>query len=104
MMNKLLEKLKQFFNKFRGVKTLLLTEIDIMEEDEEDIRERKFREELNAREEQELLRLQGKYEEETISEEELTTIEITNLIGLYKRQIQELDMEISLKEAKLNKA
>lgn len=108
MMNKLLEIFKRFFNKLRGVKTLLLTEVDIMEDDEEktkeeDMKER-FRQKLEVEEHRELVEKQRRYEQDEITEEELTIVDITNLIELYKKQIDALDMEISIKKAKLNKA
>lgn len=108
MMNKLLEIFKRFFNKLRGVKTLLLTEIDIMEEDEEETKQEemkeRFRQKLEVEEHRELVEKQRRYEQDEITEEELTIVDITNLIELYKKQIDALDMEISIKKAKLNKA
>ena len=108
MMNKLLEIFKRFFNKLRGVKTLLLTEIDIMEDDEEETKQEemkeRFRQKLEVEEHRELVEKQRRYEQDDITEEELTIVDITNLIELYKKQIDALDMEISIKKAKLNKA
>lgn len=107
MMNKLLEIFKRFFNKLRGVKTLLLTEIDIMEDDEEEAKKEemkeRFRQKLEVEEHRELVEKQRRYEQDEITEEELTIVDITNLIELYKKQIDALDMEISIKKAKLNK-
>ena len=107
MMNKLLEIFKRFFNKLRGVKTLLLTEIDIMEDDEEKTKQEemkeRFRQKLEVEEHRELVEKQRRYEQDEITEEELTIINITNLIELYKKQIDALDMEISIKKAKLNR-
>lgn len=107
MMNKLLEIFKRFFNKLRGVKTLLLTEIDIMEDDEEKTKQEemkeRFRQKLEVEEHRELVEKQRRYEQDEITEEELTIVDITNLIELYKKQIDALDMEISIKKAKLNR-
>ena len=105
MMNKLLEIFKRFFNKLRGVKTLLLTEVEIMEDDEEETKEdmkERFRQKLEVEDHRELLEKQIRYEQDGITEK-LTIVDIINLIELYKKQIDILDMELSIKKAKLNR-
>lgn len=102
MVNKLLEKLKEFFNKIKGKKTLLLKEIDIKEENSEEDRKKQFKENINVGEQQTLLNIQEKYEKEKKYEEKLSTSQITSLIQLYKKQIEDLNIEISIKKAKIN--
>lgn len=102
-MNKLLEKLKQFFNKLKGKKTPLLNQTDVEIENNKDDKKIQFKEKLNVEEKQKVFQIQRKYEKKEMSEDDITMLELIDLIELYKNQIDELDTRISLKKSKLNK-
>lgn len=100
-MNKVFDKIKKFIYKYliRKEKTKLLeeakdTEINRKEEN------KNFKEKLNVKEYQNILNIQNKYENEEIKEEDLSIIEIMDLIDIYKEQIKEMKIKLNLKEAK----
>lgn len=100
-MNKFFEKIKKFIYKYliRKEKTELLEEAKNTEISEKE-ENKNFKEDLNAKEYQNILNIQNKYENEEIKEEELSILEIMDLIDIYKGQINEMKLELKLKEAK----
>lgn len=107
-MNKILEKIKKFIYKY-----LIEEEPEMLEAAKEnqdkninklsnDTNNQKqdFKDYLNVKDYEYILTLQDRYEYEEVSEEELSIIEVMNLIDLYREQINELKMEIEIKEAK----
>ncbi len=83
-MNKILEKIKQFFHKFKKEAKYLPTE-KIEKNEQKD-----FKASLDVKDEQKIRILQKQYEEGIISEEDLTPFQVMDLIELYKKQIQNL--------------
>ena len=100
-MNKIIEKIKEFFYKLKKDKKVLLVE-DTSNNKKNELNQ--FRESLDVRDEQKIADLQKKYESGEIGDKELSPFQVFDLIDLYKKQICSLDMEISLKQSKLNKA
>lgn len=100
-MNKIFEKIKKFIYKYliRKEKTELLEEAKYTQISKKE-ENNKFKEDLNAKKYQNILNIQNKYENEEIKEEELSILEIMDLIDIYKEQIKEMKLEIKLKEAK----
>lgn len=100
-MNKFFEKIKKFIYKYliRKEKKELLEEAKNTEISEKE-ENKNFKEDLNAKEYQNILNIQNKYENEEIKEEELSILEIMDLIDIYKGQINEMKLELKLKEAK----
>lgn len=99
-MNKIVEKIKEFFYKLKKDKKVLLMESkspnnkNVLNE---------FKESLDVRNEQKIVDLQKKYENDEISDKELSPFQVLDLIDLYKEQIDNLDMQISIKKVKLEK-
>lgn len=85
-MNKILEKIKQFFHKFKKEAKYLPTEK--MEDEKNE--QKDFKASLDVKDEQKIRILQKQYEEGTILEEDLTPFQVMDLIELYKKQIQNL--------------
>ena len=99
-MNKIIEKIKEFFYKLKNDKKILLVE-NTNNNSKNKLNE--FKESLDVKNEQKIVDLQKKYESGEISNKELSPFEILDLIDLYKKQMSKLDIEISLKQSKLNK-
>ena len=99
-MNKIIEKIKEFFYRLKKDKKVLLVE-NTSNNSKNNLNE--FKESLDARDEQKIIDLQKKYESGEIADKELSPFQVLDLIDLYKKQISKLDIEISLKQSKLNK-
>lgn len=99
-MNKIIEKIKEFFYKLKKDKKVLLVE------NTNNINERNqdyFKQSLDVKSKQKIVDIQNKYESGEISDKELNPFQVLDLIDLYKNQINDLNIEISIKKAKLNK-
>lgn len=99
-MNKIIEKIREFFYKIKKDKKALLVE------DTNNINERNqdnFKQNLDVKSKQKIVDLQNKYENGEILNKDLNPFQVLDLIDLYKNQINDLNTEISIKKAKLNK-
>lgn len=99
-MNKIIEKIKEFFYKIKKDKKALLVE------DTNNINEKNqdnFKQNLDVKSKQKIVDLQNKYENGEILNKDLNPFQVLDLIDLYKNQINDLNTEISIKKAKLNK-
>lgn len=88
-MSKLIQRIKQFFYKMKTNNTKLLINSNL---EQEENKENEFKQSLNIKQEQEIIDIQKKYEEGKLIEEDLNPLEIMNLIDLYKRQINEINI------------
>lgn len=88
-MSKLIQRIKQFFYKMKTNNTKLLINSNL---EQEENKENEFKQSLNIKQEQEIIDIQKKYEEGKVTEEDLNPLEIMNLIDLYKRQINEINI------------
>lgn len=97
-MNKIIEKMKQFFSYLKKEKKSYLPEKTIQNQDQK----QEFKESLNVKEEQETLRLQRQYEQDGTLEG-ASTFQMIELIQLYKEQIHRLDIQLAIAKTKMNK-
>jgi len=96
-MNRIIEKIKKFFYKLKNDENLLLAE-NTNNADRKTSYD--FKQNLDVRDEQKIIDLQRKYEIGEISDKELSPFQVLDLINLYKKQIKDLNVEISIKELK----
>lgn len=93
-MSKIGKKIKEFFAKLKKNKKVLLEE-----NKEPNLKKaEEFKQTLTIEKEQEKLELQKKYEKGEISEKELSPFEAMELVDLYKKQINDLNIEIAMKK------
>lgn len=90
-MNKIIEKIKEFFYKLKKDKKVLLVE-NTSSNNKNTLNE--FKVSLDVRDEQKIADLQKKYESGEIRDKELSPFQVLDLIELYKKQISNLDIEI----------
>lgn len=95
-MNKIIEKIKQFFSSFQKEKKSYLPETTISNQKQE------FKQNLNVKEEQEIRRLQQQFEKEG-ELKGVSAFQMIELIQLYKEQIHHLDMQLAIAKTKMNK-
>lgn len=95
-MNKIIEKIKQFFSSFQKEKKSYLPEMTIANQKQE------FKQNLNVKEEQEIVSLQKQYEQEG-KLEGASVFQMIELIQLYKEQIHHLDRQIVIAKTRMNK-
>lgn len=95
-MNRIIEKIKQFFSSLKKEKKSCLPEKTIQNQKQE------FKQNLNVKEEQEIRRLQQKFEKDGTLEG-ASTFQMIELIQLYKEQIHRLDIQLAIAKTKMNK-
>lgn len=94
-MNKIIKKIKELFYKLKKDKKVLLVEDtnNINEKNQEE-----FKKSLDVTSKQKILDIQIKYESDEISDKELTPFQVLDLLDLYKKQINDLNIEMSMKK------
>lgn len=94
-MNKIIKKIKELFYKLKKDKKVLLVEDtnNINEKNQEE-----FKKSLDVTSKQKILDIQIKYESDEISDKELTPFQVLDLLDLYKKQINDLNIEMAMKK------
>ncbi len=100
-LNKLIQIIKKFYHKIKKENKLLLKEKVDYPFEEGKIKEIEFKEKLNVKANREILKLQEEYEKGNVTEDELSMTKLKELVHLYKKQIDDLNTEITMKKIKL---
>ena len=99
-MNNIIQKIKEFFYKLKKDKKVLLVEdTNSINEKNQD----EFKKSLDVTSKQKIVDIQNKYESGEILDKELNPFQVLDLIDLYKKQINDLNIEISIKKRRKRK-
>lgn len=92
-MNKIIEKIKEFFTSLKKEKKAYLKEATTVVTSPKE----EFKQNLNVKENQETIRLQNQYEKEGRAQQ-LSQLQKIELIQLYAKQIRQLNTEIAIEK------